>query len=226
MSMKDPLHFPSYSSLPFQPSITNEPTTEPLQHYCFLAQITEISFVNRPRVTIDIGNAETAIIESNSRSSPTTFAWTDLKPGNTIAILYATRQPLSDGTIGIRADDLNRVMIFRSGISNLTCYADKLMATPTGSAGWKRINPPIPSFDSRPSKTQPGAQGKYPQGYHQLCHARSLKFLRVNNLIGTIPGTIPSELWTLKTLKHLDLCNGNLTGPLHLSSEYYDAFEL
>ncbi|KAI9335988.1 hypothetical protein BDR26DRAFT_865499, partial [Obelidium mucronatum] len=105
--------------------------TQPLRHYCFVAQITEVSFVNRPRITVSISPTETAIIESSSRSSPTTFAWPDLKPGNTIAIMYATKRILSDGvTLGIRQDDLSFVYLFRSKLAQLVSYATKWTCKP------------------------------------------------------------------------------------------------
>ncbi|KAJ3073072.1 hypothetical protein HDU98_002278 [Podochytrium sp. JEL0797] len=129
----DSLHFPSFDSLPFHDTPDNvyqaadaEANTVPLRHWCFLAEIVDISFVDRPRLTIDIGNGETAVIESSSRAPPSTFAWTDLRKGFTIAILYAQRRLVSCGSMGIRADNLGHVLIFRSGMNNLTAYARKV----------------------------------------------------------------------------------------------------
>ncbi|KAJ3016333.1 UNVERIFIED_CONTAM: hypothetical protein HDU68_012253, partial [Siphonaria sp. JEL0065] len=134
------LQLPTYADLPLHDTPdeiflstqrgTNDLT--PIRHYCFLAQIQQVSFIDRPRITIctDATTGSTAIIESNSRSSPTTFSWPDLKPGNTIAILYATKRILSDGTLGIRQDDLSKVYIFRAQVSAVVSYATKLTCKP------------------------------------------------------------------------------------------------
>ncbi|KAI8620769.1 hypothetical protein BC830DRAFT_1164306 [Chytriomyces sp. MP71] len=101
-------------------------TCEPTRHWCFVGEIASISFVERPRVSVKLSPDRTIVVESNSVSSPTTFAWTDLRPGNSIAILYATRRILSDGSFGIRADDLGCVTIFRAGLEQVTSYGAKL----------------------------------------------------------------------------------------------------
>ncbi|KAJ3387233.1 hypothetical protein HDU84_000955 [Entophlyctis sp. JEL0112] len=142
----DTLRFPAFDALPFHDvpddayhapaTALGEPSFRvvPRRHWCFVAEIAAVSFVSRPRVTVltgltnPDGSPHTAIVESYSRSAPTTFAWPDLKPGHTIAILYAARRILDDGSIGIRQDDLSSVYIFRSLASVLYAFSHKLCA--------------------------------------------------------------------------------------------------
>ncbi|KAJ3206168.1 hypothetical protein HDU82_004683 [Entophlyctis luteolus] len=142
--LADALRFPAFNELPFH-NIPDDayqvrsadPASSavvPRRHWCFVAEIAAVSFVTRPRVAVltgltnPDGSPHTAIVESYSRTAPTTFAWPDLKPGNTIAILYAARRILDDGSIGIRQDDLSYVYIFRSRASVLHAFSQKLCA--------------------------------------------------------------------------------------------------
>ncbi|KAJ3103658.1 hypothetical protein HK100_004165 [Physocladia obscura] len=133
------LAFPTLASLPVHGEADGVYVGEDLQrlrHWCFMAEITAVSFVDRPRISVVTRANETAVVESRSRYSPSTFAWTDLRAGHTVAILYAEKSECSSGGNGsdlngtgqavIRQDDLACVFVFGSGLGAALAFGDKL----------------------------------------------------------------------------------------------------
>ena len=119
----------------------------PVRHWCFLGQILDVNTFMRPRVTVapwpNPGGGEinfknpshtiTVHFHHERSTIPTTFAWKDLKPGRTIAILYAKRKRMMDGSTGIRQEHLDSVFVFRASLSMLVRFGEMLMSTPSKS---------------------------------------------------------------------------------------------
>ncbi|KAJ3116918.1 hypothetical protein HK100_000925 [Physocladia obscura] len=130
------LAFPTLASLPVHGEPDGVYLGEDLQrlrHWCLMAEITAVSFVDRPRISVVTRANETAVVESRSRYSPSTFAWTDLRAGHTVAILYAEKSGCGGGSgvngpaqAAIREDDLARVFVFGSGLGAALAFGDKL----------------------------------------------------------------------------------------------------
>ncbi|KAJ3116919.1 hypothetical protein HK100_000926 [Physocladia obscura] len=145
----DRLGFPDFDHLPDDRSLLDpaaniywqvrkEGFVRPARHWCFLAEIAIHNNNNNTNSSIkslsgstsnvcifintntyDNNNSNNAIVEFNSAATPQTFAWTDLQPGATLAILYAQRTTLNDGRSGVWVADLNKVFVFNNSLSNL-----------------------------------------------------------------------------------------------------------
>lgn len=63
----------------------------------------------------------------DNNSEPTTFAWSDLKVGNTICIMYPDRKIFLDMTEGIRQEDLENCFVFDLNLEELQSEAQKLL---------------------------------------------------------------------------------------------------
>ena len=69
---------------------------------------------------------------------PTTFKWSDVRIGHTLAILYPTRHLFMDSSRGIRQEDLDSCFVFRANLAQLEREAQKLI----NSAEAKALNRP------------------------------------------------------------------------------------
>jgi hypothetical protein len=58
---------------------------------------------------------------------PTTFKWSDVRIGHTLAILYPTRHLFMNSTRGIRQEDLDSCFIFKANLAQLQLEAQKLI---------------------------------------------------------------------------------------------------
>ncbi|KAJ3028647.1 UNVERIFIED_CONTAM: hypothetical protein HDU68_001228 [Siphonaria sp. JEL0065] len=106
----------------------------PNRHWCFFAEIVDVSYVIRPRATVHLDFDETITIHFEPHSideTPKTFSWETLVPGNTIAILYAQKKVMCDGMWGIKQQDLDSVCIFNAGAQMVSRYAEKIAETPS-----------------------------------------------------------------------------------------------
>ncbi|KAJ3210045.1 hypothetical protein HDU82_008915 [Entophlyctis luteolus] len=124
----------------------------PVRHWCLLAEIVRVDvdacsseggLYPRPRVSAVISvDGRRGVVEFNAAQAPETFGWADLRPGSTIAVLYAQLQPPAvSSTMPIQSDgissdedegpcvwvaDLGDVFVFNATMSILRYYAQSI----------------------------------------------------------------------------------------------------
>eukprot|EP00899_Mesostigma_viride_P022214 jgi/Mesvir1/3177/Mv16335-RA.1 len=135
----DNVHFPDFDSLPDYDSPWGEYYTEhngtltPSRHWCFLGEIVSSMVIGRPRVWVRSGSRSDPVIVHfyhDASEQPTTFDWTDMKAGHTVAILYAKSKMMMDMSTGIRQEHLDGVFVFRSNMAQVKLFALQLTSPP------------------------------------------------------------------------------------------------
>ena len=94
----------------------------PTMHWCFLAEVAEkVQFIVRPRVLVRTASGKRHVVHfyHERNEEPTTFNWSQLVPGATLAIMYAKCKDMMDGTLGIRQEHLNSVFVFKATLSEV-----------------------------------------------------------------------------------------------------------
>lgn len=99
------------------------------KHWCLLANIKDVSNVGRVRVLACTVSGEELIVHFHHDRgySPTTFSWTDLKPGSSLAIMYAYNKMMVDMTQGVRVECLDSVFVFKANVESLLNDSDQLL---------------------------------------------------------------------------------------------------
>ena len=93
----------------------------PVRHWCLVGEVKEFVEYVRPRVSIKLKNGQEIIVHfyHEKTDHPTTFKWSEIKKGKTMAILYAKRRQFMDFSIGIRQEHLDSVYIFNASLETL-----------------------------------------------------------------------------------------------------------
>ncbi|KAJ3206167.1 Signal peptidase complex catalytic subunit S11C [Entophlyctis luteolus] len=160
-NFNDSVAFPPLDSLPYAHNLLDPSANiyyrildggsfvRPVRHWCLLAEIirvdTDASYSNmyaRPRVSAVVNvDGCRGVVELNAAQAPQTFTWSDLRPGSTIAVLYAQLQPplvskKSQDCYGSMSDgenfpcvwvaDLGDVFVFNATMSILRYYAQSI----------------------------------------------------------------------------------------------------
>jgi hypothetical protein len=101
-------------------------------HWCFLAEIVDVSSSFRPCVLVRTARGEELILHFYHEASdePTTFAWRDLKKGSTLLLMYSYRKLFMDMSEGIRHEHLDSVFVFRASLEILLKELDMLIRDP------------------------------------------------------------------------------------------------
>ena len=94
----------------------------PTMHWCFLTEVIEVQLFFRPNVLVRTASGKKLMVHfyHENNEKPTTFQWTQLVPGSTLAILYAQSKCMLDLTEGIRQEDLDSVFVFKAPLSQVT----------------------------------------------------------------------------------------------------------
>ena len=106
--------------LPFPFPLPFRVVCRPVRHWALVGQITRVGFVIRPRVMLSTVYAEQVPVAFHlSTSSPDWFGWVDLKVDSTLIILYAEIHLFLDGTLGVRQEASDTVMVFPATLRTL-----------------------------------------------------------------------------------------------------------
>lgn len=105
--------FPTFASLPGDSYIdlafydtADGFSFMPRKHWCFLAEITDVEQLIRVKLTVRDKAGATLPVAFYPDGRGTVFApWQQLRPGYTVAILYAHQHDFLDFTRGIRQED-------------------------------------------------------------------------------------------------------------------------
>jgi len=95
----------------------------PLKHWCFLVELHELKQPRRWSGFTPFGELVTVDFQNEPDEKPTTFAWSDLKAGNTLAILYAEKQDRTE----IVEENLDSCYVFKSNLIDLLEEAKRLL---------------------------------------------------------------------------------------------------
>jgi hypothetical protein len=98
----------------------------PTRHWCVIAEIVAypVSPI-RPAALVRTQWKEEFVIWFYHQSvpeypqNPTTFSWADLKPGNTIAIMYGEQKRMADYSLGIRHEYLGTIYVFHTDLKSV-----------------------------------------------------------------------------------------------------------
>lgn len=118
------LHLPDFNELPRSHYEMHDETIGflPSRHWCFVAEIIEDQSDLRPRVFVRTRFGEKTLVSFHPECDvepPQTFKIKDLKVGRTIAIMYAQRKHMLDGSTGIRCERLNHVFVFKASMNTV-----------------------------------------------------------------------------------------------------------
>jgi hypothetical protein len=136
---RHPQHFPSFADLPEYDSPWGPYYIQKCggmmvktKHWCFLAEIVDVSSFFRPRVLVRTDGGEELIVHFHHEASeePTTFEWRDLEKGSTLALMYSYRKRMRDMSEGIRHEHLDSVFVFRASLEKLLKESDILIRDP------------------------------------------------------------------------------------------------
>ena len=135
LGLRNSLLFPSFHDLPDYDYPLDSPYFESgggfgrSMHYCFIADVKEVIVLIRPRVRVQTITGEDVMVHfyHEENEKPSTFQWSDLKPGTTIAILYPYSYQFRDGSVGIREENLDSVFIFHTNLNSLQRESQKIL---------------------------------------------------------------------------------------------------
>ncbi|RYP45010.1 hypothetical protein DL768_008597 [Monosporascus sp. mg162] len=110
--------FPTFAGLPGENDI-NLPfydtvdgfTYAPRKHWCFLAEIIEVGVFIRLRLIVKDKAGATVQVAFHTDDRGTEFAPSQLRPGYTVAILYAQQHDFLDLTTGIRQEEYEGIKV-------------------------------------------------------------------------------------------------------------------
>jgi hypothetical protein len=119
VDLRDERAFPTFGHLPSDEILdlnyftsTDGSYFHPKRHWCLLAEITEVGYFLRLRLTVrDKSGAEIPVafhVDNAVDLGPTPY-----QTGHTIAVLYAHQHGFLDGSVGIRQEDLNSIQVSR-----------------------------------------------------------------------------------------------------------------
>lgn len=100
---------------------------KPSRHWCFLGKIQGTGMHPfRPSAVLEdkLGESITVTFYHDRFEYPMTFDWDDIRPGYTMAILYCEKKNMLDLTVGIRAEHLNSIFVFKGSLEYITKQAD------------------------------------------------------------------------------------------------------
>jgi hypothetical protein len=136
VALSNHIAFPSFDYLNNtdreSPSKTyfNRETSKPLRHWAFIIEIDQIDFASS-KLTGFTNYGEEATVKFDFfffSATPDTFSWSDLKEGNTLAILYAEKHfesKLNSEVVLVK--ELDNCFIFKSEMLKLKLEANKLL---------------------------------------------------------------------------------------------------
>ena len=135
--MENRKHFPGFKELPWF-EITEAPHYRedvasginlPAYHWCLLGEIINAHFLGRYHVKVRDRDGVTFLVSfyHDTDEKPVTFSWTDLKPGATLAVMYAHKKQMLDGSVGIRQEELFTVYVFNARIEVLMEESSKVL---------------------------------------------------------------------------------------------------
>ncbi|EFQ31634.1 uncharacterized protein GLRG_06923 [Colletotrichum graminicola M1.001] len=123
---------------------------EPNDHWCLLAQITEVERLLRVRLSaVDREGRPFVIAFYPAEKKAGDIDVKRLRVGHTIAILYANQHFFLDGTDGVRVEDLSKCRVFPVDLDSLfRIHADyhpafKALLTLPGLRGTDRLEFPL-----------------------------------------------------------------------------------
>ena len=104
-------------------------TLSPSRHWASLIEINQNISYMRPGLTgwTQFGEKVVVHFYHDNGEVPITFSWSDIKKGNTIAILYAERKTFLDLTQGIRQEILETCYIFNGSMDEVKNEAQLLL---------------------------------------------------------------------------------------------------
>jgi len=120
-NLRDHKIFPPFSHLPDEKDIDLEfyNTLDgfryvPTKHWCFLAEITDVEHFIRVRLLVrdKAGRELPVAFYTDGRGGE--FARSQLRAGNTVAILYAQQHGFLDLTVGIRLEEESAIKVYTS----------------------------------------------------------------------------------------------------------------
>jgi len=99
------------------------------RHWATLIEISFIRHFIRPECLgwNRFGEKIRVLFYHDKNETPTSFKWPQLKPGNTLAILYPEKKIFLDGSAGIRQENLDSCYIFESSLENVHEEAKRLL---------------------------------------------------------------------------------------------------
>jgi hypothetical protein len=102
---------------------------QPARHWATLIEITHDLTFARPGCCglNQFGERISVHFYHDNDEKPVSFKWSQLKPGNTLAIMYPEKKQFLDGTEGIREESLDSCYIFNSSLKNVQDEAQRLM---------------------------------------------------------------------------------------------------
>jgi len=132
-NFRDNRIFPMFASLPEDYSIDltfyniiDGLNFIPRKHWCFLAEIVEIQLFLRLRLTVRDKAGVMVPIAFYTEGRGLEFALSQLRPGHTIAILYAHQHGFLDLTTGIRQEECCEVKILPLALAELLQLNDRV----------------------------------------------------------------------------------------------------
>lgn len=134
LALKNHITFPSFEFISDydDPSLIYynlEDSFFPARHWATLLEIKEvISFIRRGLIGWNqFGEQVRVMFYPENQDEPKTFAWSDLKVGNTIVVLYPEKKTFMDLTTGIRQENLANCFIFKAPLKFLQEEAQHLL---------------------------------------------------------------------------------------------------
>ncbi|RYP41927.1 hypothetical protein DL767_000664 [Monosporascus sp. MG133] len=83
----------------------------PRKHWCFLAEIIDVGLFLRVRLIVRDKAGTTVPVAFHTEDRGTGFAPSQLRPGHTVAILYAEQHDFLDLTTGIRQEEYDGIKV-------------------------------------------------------------------------------------------------------------------
>ncbi|CAF3521576.1 unnamed protein product [Rotaria sp. Silwood2] len=103
-----------------------------IRHWCLMGEIEEVNYFIRPKLTIRTRFDEKVTIHFylEEDKTPPTFSFNDALIGHTILIMDAEKHDFLDGSIGVRQEYGDLVVIFKCSMQTLIKTFGSMMAPP------------------------------------------------------------------------------------------------